>query len=111
MRAVKFLLCAVCCLVVGVPAEAGEQANRNMTETDLYLFHWIGDTQMSPDGSRVVFVRVDVTPDHQGYSTSLWLLDLDVANEQPRRLTAGPHDSQPRWSPDSRRIAFARAIE
>ncbi len=111
MLNVKFFLCIACCLVFCVEARVDAQAKRNITETDLYQFHWIGDTQMAPDGSRAVFVRVDVTPDHKGYATSLWLLDLSAPSESPRRLTAGPHDSQPRWSPDSKTIAFARAAE
>jgi len=111
MRAGKILLCAVCCLLFWTDSRISAQAKRNIMETDLYQFHWIGDTQMAPDGSRVVFVRVDVTSDHKGYTTSLWLLDLNDSGSEPRRLTAGPHDSQPRWSPDSKTLAFARAIE
>ena len=33
---------------------------RPITEKDLFRFVWIGDPQMSPDGSRVAFVRVTV---------------------------------------------------
>ncbi len=111
MRAGKIVLCAVCCLLLCADSRISAQAKRNITETDLYQFHWIGDTQMAPDGSRVVFVRVEVAMDHKSYATSLWLLDLSDSGSVPRRLTAGPHDSQPRWSPDSKTIAFARAIE
>src|SRR5580698_1319575 len=111
MRNAKLFSCFVCCLIFFNTVNAEAQTKRNITDTDLYQFHWIGDTQMAPDGSRVVFVRVDVTPDHKSYATSLWLVDLTVANEPPRRLTAGLHDTQPRWSPDSRTIAFARAVE
>ncbi|MGC1299121.1 MAG: S9 family peptidase [Alloacidobacterium sp.] len=111
MRVVKLLLCVVCCLSFSSDIKVNAQTRRNITETDLYQFHWIGDTQVAPDGSRVVFVRVEVTLDHKGYATSLWLLDLGAPNQAPRRLTAGTHDSQPRWSPDSRKIAFARALE
>jgi dipeptidyl aminopeptidase/acylaminoacyl peptidase len=109
MRAIKLLLCAALCLALSTSLNA--QTKRNITDTDLYQFHWIGDTQTSPDGSRVVFVRVDVAPDHKSYTTSLWLLDLNTPNEAPRKLTSGTHDSQPRWSPDSKTIAFARALE
>jgi dipeptidyl aminopeptidase/acylaminoacyl peptidase len=28
-----------------------------------------------------------------------------------RRLTNGPHDAQPRWSPDGTQLAFTRAVE
>ncbi|MBV8068874.1 MAG: S9 family peptidase, partial [Acidobacteriaceae bacterium] len=111
MRFANLLLCITCSLVLGVDTRSEAQTKRNITETDLYQFHWIGDTQIAPDGSKAVFVRVDVTPDHKSYTTALWLLDLSAPGEAPRKLTAGTHDSQPRWSPDSKRIVFARAVE
>jgi hypothetical protein len=33
---------------------------RPITETDILKFVWVSDPQISPDGSRVAFVRVDV---------------------------------------------------
>ena len=42
---------------LAVPALAQK---RNITEKDLFNFVWIGDPQISPDGSRVAFVRVTV---------------------------------------------------
>ena len=33
---------------------------RAITEKDLFKFQWIGDPQISPDGSQVAFVRVTV---------------------------------------------------
>ncbi len=111
MRLKARLLCVLGSLFLAVGTRSETQTKRNITETDLYQFHWIGDTQVAPDGSRVAFVRVDVTPDHKGYTTSLWLLDLSAPGEAPRKITAGTHDTQPRWSPDSKMIAFARAVE
>ena len=84
---------------------------RNITEKDLFSFVWIGDTQISPDGSRAIFVQTTVNAKHDGYATALYLLDLTQPGAKPRQLTNGPHDLQPRWSPDGKQIAFVRAIE
>ena len=45
---------------------------RNITETDLFDFAWVGDPQVSPDGSTVVFVKVTVNSAKTNYDTSLW---------------------------------------
>ena len=84
---------------------------RPITDKDLFDFTWIGDTQLSPDGKTIAFVQTTVAPDHSGYQTSLYLLDLSAANALPRRLTPGTHDSSPRWSPDGSKLAFLRAAE
>jgi dipeptidyl aminopeptidase/acylaminoacyl peptidase len=96
--------------VVLLPAQSAS-AKRAITEKDLFDFQWIGDAQLSPDGSRVAFVKVNVNPKHTGYETSLWTLDLKSASASPVRLTHGPQDSFPRWSPDGRELAFVRVIE
>jgi hypothetical protein len=41
-------------------AENALVQKRNITEKDLWHFVWIGDPQVSPDGTRVAFVRVSV---------------------------------------------------
>jgi len=84
---------------------------RNITDKDLFAFTWIGDTQLSPDGTRAIFVETTVNAKHDGYDTSLFLLDLTQSVPTPRRLTNGPHDGQPRWSPDGATLAFTRALE
>jgi len=84
---------------------------RNITEKDLFGFVWIGDTQLSPDGRHAVFVQTTVSAKREGYDTALYLLDTAQPMTAPRRLTNGPHDGQPRWSPDGTRIAFVRALE
>lgn len=45
---------------------------RPITEKDLWDFIWIGDPQVSPDGSRVAFVRVTVNEKKEGYNASIW---------------------------------------
>lgn len=85
-------------------------ARRPITEMDLFRFVWIGDPQMSPDGSDVVFVRVAVNKKKDGYDTALWVVPAD-GSAAPRPFTTGPRDTAPRWSPDGRRLAFLRALE
>lgn len=83
------------------------ESKRSITEKDLFRFQWIGDTQISPDGSRVVFVRVTVNEKKDGYDTSLWTVATD-GQAQPQRLSNGKHDSDPRFSPDGKWMVFVR---
>jgi dipeptidyl aminopeptidase/acylaminoacyl peptidase len=83
---------------------------RNITEKDLFRFVWIGDPQVSPDGSRVAFVRVSVNEKKEGYETSIWMVPT-AGGEEPHRLTTGTHDSTPRWSPDGKYLVFVRSTE
>jgi WD40-like Beta Propeller Repeat len=83
-------------------------AQRPITEKDLFDFVWVANPQLSPDGSRVAFIRVVVDEKRTGYETSIWTVATSGA-EAPVRLTNGKHDAQPRWSPDGSRLAFLRA--
>jgi dipeptidyl aminopeptidase/acylaminoacyl peptidase len=88
---------------------AQNSQKRAITEKDLFDFVWVADPQISPDGSRVAFVRVNVNEKKLGYDTSIWV--VPTAGGEPQRLTTGPHDSAPRWSPDGRKLVFQRAAE
>jgi dipeptidyl aminopeptidase/acylaminoacyl peptidase len=80
---------------------------RTITEKDLFDFIWVANPQLSPVGSRVAFTRVSVDEKRTGYETSIWTVATS-GSEPPVRMTNGKHDTQPRWSPDGKHIAFAR---
>jgi dipeptidyl aminopeptidase/acylaminoacyl peptidase len=100
--------CFVIFLALGVTQLFAEK--RPITEKDLWDFVWIGDMQVSPDGSRVAFVRVTVNEKKEGYKTSIWAVPV-AGGEAPRQLTKGDHDSAPRWSPDGKFLLFLRSTE
>src|SRR6266571_5392368 len=83
---------------------------RSITEKDLFNFVWISDPQVSPDGTRVAFVRVTVNEKKDGYNTSIWSVSTS-GGAAPHQLTKGGHDSAPRWSPDGKYLLFLRATE
>jgi len=99
----------LCALAFIATLPALSDGKRVITETDIYAFQWISNPQISPDGSRVVFTRVNVTPKHDNYDTALWI--ISSSGGAPRQLTSGPRDSSPRWSPDGRTLAFVRGGE
>src|SRR6266566_2245359 len=102
------------CFVLSLVLIAGTATlfaqKRNITEKDLFDFVWIGDPQISPDGSRVAFVRVTVNEKKEAYNTSIWSVPV-AGGEEPHQLTKGDHDSAPRWSPDGKYLLFLRATE
>lgn len=97
-------------VIVLIFAVAASAQKRNITEKDLFDFTWVGDPQISPDGSTVAFVRVTVNAKKDGYDTSIWSVSASGA-EEPHRLTSGSRDTSPRWSPDGKYITFVRVTE
>jgi dipeptidyl aminopeptidase/acylaminoacyl peptidase len=109
-RSSRVLLFSVIAFLAASVALGAATEKRNITEKDLFDFVWIGDPQMSPDGSQVAYVCVTVNKKKDGYDTAIWLAPT-APDESPRQLTNGPHDSAPRWSPDGKAIVFTRAPE
>src|SRR5947209_8477190 len=102
--------CFVIAFLLAIALGSVYAQKRSITEKDLFDFVWIGDPQISPDGSRVAFVRVTVNEKKEGYNTSIWSVPL-AGGEGPHQLTKGDHDSTPRWSPDGKYLLFLRATE
>src|SRR5579884_4402134 len=92
-----FALLAAC-----LPAIA---SSRTIDFSDLRRVVSLSDPQISPDGTRIVFLRSRADFDKDKRLTQLML--LSVRTHQERALTYERTGiSSPRWSPDGTRIAF-----
>src|SRR5262245_5057807 len=102
-----FALILICALTL--PSSSSGSQKRTITEMDLFKFAWISDPQISPDGTRVAFVRVWINQKADRYDSALWIAQTDGG--AARQLTAGPRDTSPQWSPDGKQLAFVRSVE
>lgn len=82
---------------------------RPVTEEDLYKMRFTGGPVLSPDGQSVVYVVTEVSEEQNGYSSSLYINNLEGKS---RRLTH-PYseeklirDTRPKWSPSGDSVAF-----
>ncbi len=88
------------------------QQRRPFRAEDIYRVRTVSDPQVAPDGSCVAYVVTEADVEKDDFRSHIWIAPLDGG--EPYQLTRGPHrDSSPRWSPDSKTLAFAsnRAAE
>jgi dipeptidyl aminopeptidase/acylaminoacyl peptidase len=79
---------------------------RPVRTDDIFRFKLLSDPQISPDGKLIAFVQTETDLDKNTTRSHIWLVPSD-GSAPPRRFTGGDaKDRAPRWSPDSRQLAF-----
>ncbi|HEU0164396.1 MAG TPA: S9 family peptidase [Thermomicrobiales bacterium] len=74
-------------------------------ERAIYDIPSLNTPRISPDGSRIAYVRGQVNQETCKSESQIWISDLDGSNR--RRLTwTGTRNGDPVWSPDGSQIAF-----
>jgi len=102
--ATQVIILAMVLIATSAVAENAEQSARLQAE-DLFELQYATDPQVSPDGSRVVYVRAinDVMIDDT--RANIWLATTDGTGHRPL-LSGKSSYTSPRWSPDGKRLAY-----
>ncbi len=92
-------------VVVGAGAAVRTQSPRPMSIVDLLNVPRLSDPQLSPAGKDVLYTRADADWKSGRRVSHIWRASVDGG--QPVQLTSGAEgETDPRWSPDGRTIAF-----
>jgi dipeptidyl aminopeptidase/acylaminoacyl peptidase len=85
--------------------DPADDSNRLSVST---ILDWenVGDAQISPDGTEIVYTRSWVDQLEDDWQSALWIMNADGSRQ--RFLAKG---SSPRWSPDGTRIAYLAEVE
>ena len=79
-----------------------------MRPSDLAKLRAPADPTLSPDGSLAVVAVTRPDLEDDAYRSDLWAVPTN-GESPPRKLTHGPRDAAPRFSPDGQWLAFLRA--
>ena len=99
---------AVLALGFALPATAQQEetAERRFTAERVFDIEYATSPQISPDGSKIVYVRhsMDIRTDRD--RGDLWIIDVDSGEQRPL-VVGGESASNPKWSPDGEKLLYS----
>jgi len=114
MKTIPYILALGLVVLSPAPGFASDKpaapAEKFFRLIDMFDLEIASDPQVSPDGTKVVFVRnfSDIMKDKK--RSNLWMVDFEGQDLRP--LTTGnANDFSPRWSPDGKRLLYASSAE
>src|SRR6478735_1572505 len=84
----------------------GTGRGRAMAIDDLIAAVRVTDPQLSPDGSRVLFVRTTTDLKSGDRNADIWTVPADGSGPAKELIAGNKSDNTPRFSPDGGSIAF-----
>jgi dipeptidyl aminopeptidase/acylaminoacyl peptidase len=83
-----------------------ETPKRSITLDDMARLKSVADPQVSPDGQWIAYTVRTIDAEKDKRDTDLWMASWDGAQQIRLTSTAESDESEPRWSPDNRYLAF-----
>ena len=102
----RTLSAAALAVLFSLTAQSKAQTGRAMTIDDLITVVRVTDPQLSPDGSRVIFVRTTTDPKTGDRNADIWSVPADGSGPAQELIGGSKIDNTPRFSPDGKSIAF-----
>jgi len=97
--------CAVITILCALTPLAYAQSKHPITFDDVTAMHRLSDPQISPDGKWIAYTVTVVDKAANSSNSDIWMISMD--GKTTRQLTNSPKgDSQPRWRPDGKVLAF-----
>jgi len=110
LAAVFLVICTLALTAQNGPvAQTGPKTKPKLTLDEFFNSVSFPAIAMSPDGTSVVIETERADWDQQIFRDDLWLYRDDGKGGTLIQLTQSGHDSDPKWSPDGRWIAFLSA--
>ena len=98
----RFCFVVVAFLVLGGAAQVwSSEHDRVLTVADFLDLEGVGDPQISPDGTMVLYTREWADTMADRWRSDIWIMNADGTRN--RFFNSG---SNPRWSPDGTRVAY-----